>query len=424
MDTLAPAAPAVVAEKEKQHPAKNHRKPLRRFLIVTHRWMSLILGLVLLLVTTSGAILLYRGEIVRLIDPATQAAYSPQQGPATTTLDEAFAIVTAAYPAFEPVSVQAENGILRVTDYETSYTVDPSTGKILGAIGESPAWLGFTENMHFCLLACPELPGYIPALGATIPGTAWLFDGEDGTVGGLLLGLFGLMMIYLSITGLWLWMPRPRRWKAAVTVRWRKGRFARDTDLHKIIGMIVLAPVLMWGITGSSYELPFMAPAWYAAVPGSELPAVEAVSKPGTGKDIAIAAAIRSAQSLVPQGTPASVTVPDSGPESATAAYDIWLSVGFDPWENSSGTGNVGVSVDRRSGEAVITYGRPEESLAQTIWEGWNYPVHAGFVVDGWWRILWLLGGLAPVVLAITGLSTWLIRRGNVSRRKKLARQR
>ena len=47
---------------------KKRRRPVRRLFIVTHRWLSLLLGLVLLLITMSGAILVYRPEIQRSLD--------------------------------------------------------------------------------------------------------------------------------------------------------------------------------------------------------------------------------------------------------------------------------------------------------------------------------------------------------------------
>jgi len=67
--------------------------------------------------------------------------------------------------------------------------------------------------------------------------------------------------------------------------------------------------------------------------------------------------------------------------------------------------------VDRRSGRADLTYGHPAEPVAQSIWDQWNYPTHAGLIVNVWWRIIWLVLGIIPLVLAVTGMSTWLVRR-------------
>lgn len=148
------------------------------------------------------------------------------------SMQQAQEAVAAVHPEFVPTTVIAEHGVLRVTDFELSYTV---------------------ENLHMCLLSCEDYPGY---LEAPVPGTAWLgHEGEPVTVGGLILGVFGVLLLFLAGSGLWLWWPRPGRYKALMTVRRGKGRFARDTDLHKVIGMIALPLLLVWGspARGSSW---------------------------------------------------------------------------------------------------------------------------------------------------------------------------
>ncbi len=57
--------------------------------------------------------------------------------------------------------------------------------------------------------------------------------------------------------------------------------------------------------------------------------------------------------------------------------------------------------------------------LSQTIWQDWNYSVHAGFFANPGWRIFWLVFGMAVLLLAVTSVITWLIRR---RRRKRSGR--
>ena len=45
-------------------------------------------------------------------------------------------------------------------------------------------------------------------------------------------------------------------------------------------------------------------------------------------------------------------------------------------------------------------------------------PAHFGWQVDGGWRVIWVIFGLAPLALLITGVSTWLYRRGVKKRRR------
>lgn len=228
-------------------------RPVRRLFIVTHRWLALILSLVLLVITMSGAILLYRPEIQRALH---QDAYAASREPTTISLTQARQIVLDAHPTFPATSVWAEHGVLRVTDYETSWTVDPGTGEILGHIGATPNWLLLMDNVHECFLSCEDYPGYVGLMVKEVPGTGWLgFDDTRVTYGGLVLGVFGLLLLYLSLTGVWLWFPRPGKWRGSMRVRWKRGRFARDTDLHNVAGMIAIPFLLVWAITGAGLRV-------------------------------------------------------------------------------------------------------------------------------------------------------------------------
>ena len=297
----------------------------------------------------------------------------------------------------------------------------------LGEVKETPAWLKFTENVHECFLTCEAYPGYVPVLNAKIPHTGWLSSGDEGediTYGAAVLGLFGLVLLYLSLTGLWLWFPRPRRIKEGFTVRWRKGRFARDTDLHKVIGVFTLLPLLMWGVTGAGFELGPVKKAWYAALPGEEmtgeqpgLPASLHATKP-IGEDTAV----RLAESTRPGSHAVTVSIPAT--DDTKTAYDVWLADGFDPYGRTDYPGDIEVAVDQHTGATTVEYGYANESAAQSIWNTWNYPVHSGFIVDGWWRSIWVVVGLAPLALMITGISTWLVRHRSVRRRRRAVRGR
>jgi uncharacterized iron-regulated membrane protein len=403
----------------------SHR--LRRFLIVTHRWLSLLLGLVLLSITTSGAVLVYKPEIERWTN---SAAYAHSEKPVTVTIPRARQAVKKAHPSFDAASVWHEHGVYRVydTDYSSSYTVDPGTGKVLGHIGDTPSWIGFLDNLHECFLSCAEEPGHVWFLEKEVPLTEhWNIgsDGEKITWGGLVLGAFALVLLYLSLTGLWLWFPRrgkrTGKWKKSVSVRWRRGRFARDTDLHNVAGLIAIPLLLLWAVTGMSYELGFVAKGYYAITPGKEIQSGTPVSAraPKGTPDISEDEAIAAAEKLHPGARLVNVDVPAK--DDPTSAYLMYMSIGYDPWAHSAYPGEIGVYVDRHTGVATTYYGDPDESTAQLIYDDFNYPTHSGYFVNGWWKIIWLVIGVAPALLAVTGVSTWLVRRKARKNRKDAA---
>ncbi len=393
---------------------------MRRFMIVSHRWLSLVLGIVLLALTTSGAILIYRPELQRAMN---HTAYAASGGPATTTLLQARATVLRAHPTYDAETVIEENGVYRVTDFTTSWTVDPATGKILGEVHKEPGWLGFLDNFHECGLSCEDYPGYVAFLAADIPHTGWLgYEGSNISGGGLLLGVFGLLLLYLCLTGIWLWFPRPSAWRSSMDVRWRRGRFARDTDLHKVAGMIAIPLLLVWAVTAAGFELGFMEKAWYAVTPGTEqhLPDAVSAEAPKGTPDVSPAVAVSAAQALHPRMHMVAVDVPST--DDATASYIVYFQNGYDPYEHTEYPGDLGVSVDRHTGKAHDFYGAVDQPVAQDIWGSWSYPVHSGYIVNGWWGLIWFVFALSPLLLAVTGVSTWLVRHSSRKRRRAAVR--
>ena len=390
------------------------RQKTRRAMVLAHRWVSLVAGVVLLAFTTSGSVLLYKQEI---IEASNSSAYAASEGPSRVTLPQALEIVKANHPKDPPKSATRLDDVVEVaTTDEKIYTVDRATGRELGQ-AKTPEWLEFLSNFHLCFLSCEGQAGYVPIMAAEVPHTAWLTGGEENaTVAALVIGLYGLILLLLVVTGLWIWWPRHGRWRASVTVRWGRGRFARDTDLHKVIGLASLPFLFLWGYTAAAFEFEPVSQLWYAITPGTEQEAPEPASE-GEGKDISPAEAVNAARALAP-GDLTGIVLPDA--DEPTSTYTVSFSDGVDPYAHGSSPGNVRIAVDRHSGKATRTDSTGKEPIAQTIWS-WNFPLHSGVFMNGWWRIIWLVFSLTPLALAATGLSTWLVRHKNARRKREAA---
>ena len=57
-------------------------------------------------------------------------------------------------------------------------------------------------------------------------------------------------------------------------------------------------------------------------------------------------------------------------------------------------------------------------TASNTFYEQAVYTSHFGWYVNGWWRVVWAVFGLMPLLLAFTGIATWASRR-----RKQRARR-
>src|SRR5262245_61331030 len=119
--------------------------------------------------------------------------------------------------------------------------------------------VGFVRDLD-CALTCEGFAGYTPWLSSPAPVASLLPFGEM-TWGAVLLAIAGLRWCSSS-------SPHPSSGGRACAggnafrLRWRRGRYARDFDLHNVIGIVALVPLLVWGLTGLTFEVPGVRDVW------------------------------------------------------------------------------------------------------------------------------------------------------------------
>jgi uncharacterized iron-regulated membrane protein len=188
-----------------------------------------------------------------------------------------------------------------------------------------------------------------------------------------------------------------------------------------VVGFAAVPFLIMWGWTGAGFELKQVEDVWYAVLPGStpsdEFPSLESDPKDGGAVTSEEAQAIGQRVA----GDDAHL-VSVLAPAGKTGVYDMYFADGSDPYEYGMFPGDLGIAVDQYSGKSLITYpADTDRPLSQEIWEDWNYSVHAGFFANPGWRIFWGVFGMSVLLLAVTSVITWLIRRSKRKRGGKAA---
>ena len=397
------------------------RRPINRALVVLHRWPSLVLGLLLVVECTTGAILLYNGDLFR----ATNTDLYHHTASATPISSErAFAVVDQAHPAFGAQWVATDSHVFVVGNesYSTLWFVDPGTGHINGAGNPDKGFLGLLVNIHDCAFTCEGLPGYNSWFGVEIwhSGPSFL---TGITRGGMILGILGLVMILLVVTSIKIWWPGRKRLKQRVVVRRGRGRFARDYDLHNVIGAVALPFILMWGITGAAFEFPGVENAWVALTGGDKQPepSYSVTPNPAMAKapTITVAQATDAALAKVPGSRVQFIGMPTKDAD----YYEVDLVTGYAANAHRAVYGgDAYVYIDAHDASNLNAFDAGDGPVANRFYDKFLEPTHFGWNVNGWWRIMWAVLGLAPLALMVTGVSTWLFRRGVKKRRRQAGR--
>ena len=378
------------------------RMGLRRAVFQVHLWLGLVLTVYAVVIGLSGAALVFRPEIERGLRPdlfhvGPALGELAMQRP---TLAATIAATEAARPGWRVASVrdfdkpdEATTLLLRPmrgvldANYRT-VSVNPYTGAVLADRMRFAGVLGWLSNLHFYLLA--------------------------GKTGLAVSGWMALGLLLLCLTGLVVWWPGVSRWRGAVLlrphIRWRR----LNWDLHSVVGFWFSASLLLLSFTGLYFAFPGPVARVVIAVAGgraaeepmpqSQPPAAQAGEHTLT-VDEAIAAARQWLPAEAPPdylalpsrpGAPFSAT----GYYAGTAPYSQLVSVTLDP-----------VSGGERSRSDTRRQGRGQR------WVQMFFALHFGTfggsfgrsfegesAVEWLVKAIWVLAGLSPGLLAVTGL--------------------
>jgi uncharacterized iron-regulated membrane protein len=397
-----------------------------------HLWATLTFGLILLVVTTSGALALFHHEVDQALEPKY---YKVTPGPAIG-FEQAWKTIKRAHPN-EPVSdvIRANDTApyyARIgVDNDKSVYVDPGTGQINGVKGVGGTLMGWFANLHTSLFlneAKFPYPAWTPE---------WIKKWIGESLGELLLKLTALALGLMVISGAVLWWPGIKKMAYSFKLRRQGSVYVRQYDWHKIIGFVGLPFLAMWGLTAMNFYEPFhpiIEKTWLTATFANvQLPPDDLKSdfKGKTAKDQLSILELRTiAERELPQGSKIiNLGVPDlsakfKDKDAEKAAREqtvtVWGSHGLDPWKYGEFPGNYSVTIDQYSGKVLDTNAkRLDSSWGANIFENWFYPIHAGIAVPWWARFIWFTFGMLPLFLAVTGMRMYLLKRGQRIKKRR-----
>lgn len=350
------------------------RSRITRHLFKLHSWLGLATGLLLLVVSFSGVVLLFEPELDHALNPRLLTVTVPAQPRAS--LDGVLAAARQRYPqpAYlrlrrlpETPGQAVEVSVDRPDHSWTLAYFDPYTARYLGQRDARGHFFGWLLGLHYSLLG-----GKTGELVVALLGVALLLSVGTGAV----VYRKHLLPVLLLRQG----------------ISWKNARTAAS-GLHRVVGVWALAFNLVLAGSGAWMLRASFLPETYrpeAPAAWSAQPAV-AVSLDTLARRATQAVAGLELQGLALPKTAADTVVTAMGRLRDRPLYgDFSQSV-----ELSARSGRVLNAADvRRAGAAERA-----ELLALTL----HFGQFGGWAV----KLLWALGGLSPALLSLTGFVLW-----------------
>lgn len=357
-----------------------------------HRWVALALGAWFALLGLTGGVLVWHAELDRALNPhwfepsacahatATPVAdalalYARMNKGSTATQVMVPAVSGAAYTVWE---TPPADGLRR------QHFIDPHCAAYLG----KRAWgAAHIDRAHV-----------VPAL-YELHRALLLRE-----VGHSAVGLAGLALLFVVLSGLWTAWPRHatrEAWARVLTLKRGAGTHRRFYDLHRAAGAWLAAFLLLMSVTGAYLCFPKQARALVAALLPTS-PAQLRTPRAIDGAPLPPDALVRRAQALWPETVWSRLQLPTGG----RGAWDVRL---LQHAELRADTGDTRVRLDDVG--SVVDRRDPLRGPAGDRLIAWLFPLHSGEALGLAGRVAWSAFGLAPTLLFATGLWLWLRRR-------------
>lgn len=348
-----------------------------------HRWIGLGAGLLLATTGLAGSMLVFREPIDRRLSPELLVV---QPGPRRAPLQPMLDAAARAHPAIPlsrvrmPRQADGSYEIWLGGELADRYVyADPYTGRILGERGARSFPMGWLFFWHTRLLS-----------------------GESGE---RVIGILGVLLFALAVSGIVLWWPRTRAaLRPSLTVTTGRGAKRTNFDLHRAAGFYASWLLLVASVTGMSlvYHEAFLH-GLNVVTRSAPTPAAPPARSTAALPTLPIDTLLAIAERAQPGGAITYIYAAGAAPASTVR---IRKRLPGELHQN----GKSFVHLDPRTGEVLLVEDGRTAPLGSRLFSA-LYPIHTGSSLGLPTRLLTMLTGLAPTLLAVTGIGIWWRRR-------------
>ncbi len=343
-----------------------------------HGWMGLFAFIPLLVICVTGSILVFKYELESVLRPHMVTVTEGEQRLSFDTLKNN---VNSKFKNYEIV------GWVLFQNHERSDVV------YLMPKGTENWQHIYVNSFNGAILSSPVAKDeYISDWLLELHANFLLND-----TGLVITTIYSILLIFLGITGLMLYK---KFWKTLFKIRWQARRILFFSDFHKQVGFFSAPIFLILGITGGYWNIAHLVHEYEHHNSGDAFVMQERLYNDA----VSIDAVVQQATDRFDNFTPTYITFPYEGDVQFTVYGDVNSRNPLNSEYASSATFN------RQSGEFMSSFDIRSAPFLHVFLDSFR-PLHFGLFAGLPIRILWCIAGLMPLILSITGVYMWTVRR-------------
>ncbi|SFO13993.1 Uncharacterized iron-regulated membrane protein [Nitrosospira briensis] len=352
----------------------------RRTVFNIHLYIGLAVGLFLILSGLTGSMIVFREEIEKLMHPELlETTASGERLPVQSVLNT----IKRVYPEDKIVFIRMprtlrETYLFKMNSAHDLFVyADPYSGEVLGAHRQEDTLIGWVALVHTELLI-----------------------GERGKT---TLGVAALLLICMSITGIYLWWPPNGKISRGLKIDWRGPWKKLVFDMHRAFGIYSVLFLLIVAFTGISLvfnkTVAEVTNFLTASAPRPSPPLSNSLEETGTMPPIDDL--LHKANRIL-SGPTTWITFPQTPDAPLVIRKKM-------PGELNP-NGKSFIYFDQYKGEVLLVEDTSSAPVGTRIYNAF-YPLHTGVLGGLPTRILQVIVGFLPLLLFVTGYVMWINRR-------------
>lgn len=350
-----------------------------------HSVLGLVVGIPLLVIAITGSILVFKPELEQLLQPELFVSEPTPEG--RLPFDALHKKVIEAVPGYvflgwefydEPTRSDKITVVPNGSSGGLDVYLNPYTGEVKGVPTEEAGRpLGWLRKLHYTFLA--------------------------DHAGIFVVGILGVLMALLALTGFLIYR---KFWTNLFKMRWRSSLRMLSGNLHKRVGVLSSPIFLILAISGAFWNIPH---GWRVLTSDHEPPSLVGWE---LGEGVSLDALIAQSAQELEGFRPTFIRLPNNEGRPLVFFGEI---EGQSPLRDRYGSIML---FHPKSGEFL----RAAPIMEASIWDQLDnafFTLHFGTFGGLFTRIIYMVVGLAPGVLAVTGGIVWWQRLRQARQRRR-----